>query len=128
MIVELLPELDGALVVTIPSQVSHLVVGRSVELARAHGVRLLGVVENMAGYLCPHCGAMGDLFAGDSRAHAEALGLQLLGQIPFDPRVAQCADRGSPYVVEYKETPTGEALRTLAARISSLISLGGTGQ
>ncbi|MFQ5847042.1 MAG: P-loop NTPase [Candidatus Methylomirabilales bacterium] len=118
-------DLDGALVVTIPSEVSHLVVGRSVELAKAHGVRLLGLVENMAGYLCSACGAVGDLFGGDSRALAEATGLERLARIPFDPRIARCADRGSPYVVEFPETAAGQAVRELSARLRAELSLAG---
>lgn len=124
----LLPDLDGALVVTIPSEVSHLVVGRSVELARAHGVRLLGLVENMAGYLCPACGAVGELFVGDSRSLAEAFGLPILGRIPFDPRIGRCADQGRPYVVEHPETVASQALRALTARLSHLLSLEGRGR
>jgi ATP-binding protein involved in chromosome partitioning len=118
----LLLDLDGALVVTIPSEVSELVVGRSVELARTHGVRLLGLVENMAGYLCPACGTVGDLFPGDRRTLAEAFGLQTLGRILFDPLIARCADRGIPYAVEYPETAAGQALRELATRLSALLS------
>lgn len=121
----LLVELDGALVVTIPSEVSRLVVGRSVELARAHGVTLLGLVENMAGYVCMTCGALGDLFPGDGRALAEALGLPLLGRIPFDPQIARCADRGSLFAVEHPEAAAAQALRELAARLSALLSEGG---
>lgn len=121
----LLSGLDGALVVTIPSEVSHLVVGRAVELARAHGVRLLGLVENMSGYLCPACGTVGDLFPGGGHALAEALALPLLGRIPFDSRIAQCADRGSPYAVEHPETGATLALRELSARLSAALALEG---
>ena len=124
----LLGDLDGALVVTIPSEVSQLAVRRSVELARTHAVRLLGLVENMAGYLCPHCGAVGDLFAGESQFPAEVLGLPSLGRIPFEPRIARCADRGSPYVLEHPETVAGQALRALGARLSALLTLEGAGR
>lgn len=118
----LLIDLDGALVVTIPSEVSQLVVGRSVELARTHGVRLLGLVENMAGYLCARCGTVGELFPGDSGSLAEASGLPFLGRIPFDPRIARCADRGTPYIVEHPGTRAAQALRELSARVCDLLS------
>jgi len=121
---DLLPDLDGGLVVTIPSEVSRLVVARAVELARTHGVELLGLVENMAGYLCPTCGSTGDLFRGEGSA-AEALGLQPLGRIPFDPRIASCADRGSPYAVEHPDTEASQALRELAGRLRARLSPAG---
>ena len=121
----LLGDLDGALVVTIPSELSQMAVARSVELARAHGVRLLGAVENMAGYLCPDCDAVGDLFAGESPSAADALGLPSLGRVPFDPRIGRCANRGSPYALEHRETAAGQALRELGARLGALLPLGG---
>ncbi len=119
----LLGDLDGALVVTIPSEVAQLAVGRSVELARAHDVRLLGVAENMAGYLCPCCGAVADVFGGESPSPAEALGLPSLGRIPFDPRIARCADRGNAYVLEHPETVAGRALRRLGAHLVTLLGV-----
>ena len=114
-------DLDGALVVTIPSEVAGLVVSRLVELARTHGVRLLGLVENMAGYLCVACGTLGELFPGDGESLAETSGLPLLARIPFDPRIAWCPDRGRPYALEHPESPGGQALRALAARLRALL-------
>ena len=87
--------LTGAVVVTIPSEVSHLVVKRSVTAARAAGVPLLGLVENMAGYACPDCGAVNPLFSGlGGRSLAEELAIPFLGHVPFDPRLAAACDRG----------------------------------
>lgn len=121
---EVLADLDGALVVTIPSEVSRLVVERAVELARAHAVKLLGLVENMAGHLCPHCGAVGDLFARDD-GPVEVPGLPTLARIPFDPRIARCADRGSPYAVEHADSAAGRALVALAGQVRTLLSPAG---
>ncbi|MGH7267017.1 MAG: P-loop NTPase, partial [Candidatus Rokuibacteriota bacterium] len=77
----LLPDLSGAIVVTIPSEVSHLVVRKSITLARESGTRLLGLVENMAGYVCQQCGDVGTLFEGPGgeRTAAEA-GIPFLGR------------------------------------------------
>ncbi len=83
----LLPDLDGAIVVTTASEVSRLAVGKSITLAREAGAALLGVVENMAGYHCAHCGVVAELFpSGEGEGStAEALGVSLLGRVPFDP-------------------------------------------
>jgi ATP-binding protein involved in chromosome partitioning len=124
----LLGDLDGALVVTIPSEISRLVVGRAVEMARAHRVRLLGLVENMAGYVCPDCGAVGHLFAEETPSPSELVGLPILGRIPFDSRIAWCADRGNPYILEHPETAAGQALRDLGARVGALLVLEGAGR
>jgi ATP-binding protein involved in chromosome partitioning len=87
----------GALVVTIPSGVSHLVVKRSITAAREAGVALLGLVENMAGYACPDCGRINPLFSGPGGAELAAeFGIPFLGAVPFDPRLAAACDAGTP--------------------------------
>jgi ATP-binding protein involved in chromosome partitioning len=118
----LLPGLSGAVVVTIPSEVSHLVVKKSVVLARETGAPLLGIVENMAGYVCLECGALGALFAGPGGERTAAeLGIPFLGRVPFDPRLATAADRGRPFVVDFAGTPTGRALREVAGQLAATL-------
>lgn len=114
----LLPGLAGAVVVTIPSAVSHLVVRKALTLARAGGTRVLGLVENMAGYVCARCGEPGALFEGPGgEATAARHGIPFLGRVPFDPRLAVAADRGRPFVLEHPEAPTARALDEIAGRL-----------
>ncbi|MGQ0646000.1 MAG: P-loop NTPase [Gemmatimonadaceae bacterium] len=83
---ELVPQLTGALVVTIPSEESRASVERSLRTAQEVGVPLLGVVENMSGYACDTCGGTRPLFDGRAGAAlAEAFGIPLLGSVPFHP-------------------------------------------
>ena len=118
----LLPGLSGAVVVTIPSEVSHLVVKKSVVLARETGAPLLGLVENMAGYVCVTCGALGALYAGPGGERTAAeLGIPFLGRVPFDPRLASGADRGRPFVRDHGESPAGRALREVAGRLADVL-------
>ncbi len=121
-LLDLLPGLTGAVVVTIPSGVSHLVVRRAMTLARERGARLLGLVENMAGYVCPTCGTVGPLFEGPGgEATAAQHGLPFLGRVPFDPRLAAAADRGRPFVLDHGETPAGRALAGIAGALASAV-------
>ena len=121
-LLDLLPGLTGAVVVTIPSGVSHLVVRRALTLARDRGARLLGLVENIAGYVCPTCGTVGPLFEGPGgEATAAHHGLPFLGRIPFDPRLAAAADRGRPFVLDHGETPAGRALAGIAGALASAV-------
>lgn len=114
-LLDLLPGLTGAVVVTIPSAVSHLVVRRALTLARERGARLLGLIENMAGYACPTCGTVGPLFEGPGgEATAAQHGLPFLGRVPFDPRLAVASDRGRPFVLDHGATPAGRALAAIA--------------
>ena len=123
-LLDFLPGLTGAVVVTIPSEVSHLVVRRALTLARERGARLLGLIENMAGYACPTCGAVGPLFEGPGgETTAAQHGLPFLGRVPFDPRLASAADRGRPFVLDHGATPAGRALAGIAGALAQSVAL-----
>jgi len=89
-----LPELDGAVVVTTPSEVTKIVVKKSIHYARDMGIRMLGLVENMSGAHCPSCGAEVHFAVGDSNDIVNELGLPLLGRIPCDRSLSEACDRG----------------------------------
>ena len=91
-----IPDLDGAIVVTTPSEIASDVVQKSIAYARDLGIKVLGIVENMSQYLCPHCGVESELFDGDTEALCQALDLPLLGRIPFDRKLARSFDKGIP--------------------------------
>ncbi len=83
---ELVPDLTGALIVTIPSEESRRSVARTMRAASDAGIPLLGVVENMSGYQCPGCAGTKPLFAGNAGADlAEAFAVPLIGRLPFVP-------------------------------------------
>jgi ATP-binding protein involved in chromosome partitioning len=93
-----IPDLDGAIVVTTPSEIASDVVQKSIAYARDLGINVIGIVENMSQYLCPHCGIESELFEGDTEAMCQALALPLLGRIPFDRQLARSFDKGLPLV------------------------------
>lgn len=83
---ELIPELDGAVAVTIPSEESRRAVSRAMRAAREAGLRLLGVIDNMSSYRCPACGAAHPLFPGSAAEElAGEFQVPLLGKLPFEP-------------------------------------------
>lgn len=92
---ELLPKLDGLVVLTIPSAASESAVARSVSLARDREVPILGIVENMAGYVCPDCGETGALFPGDAGRRLAERHEVPLWRVPFDPEAGHLAERGA---------------------------------
>ncbi len=120
-VVQWLPDLEGAVVVTIPSRVSKLVVERSIEFAKELGIPLIGLVENMARLCCPTCGAEMELFGRP--CPEEELGVPLLGRIPFDPRLSLAADEGRPFVVEYPDAPAARQFRAVAAKLKEALAL-----
>ncbi len=119
-VADLVPSLSGTVLVTIPAEVSHLVVKKSITIAKATAAPILGLVENMAGYVCGKCGALGELFQGSpGEALAAEFGIPFLGRIPFDPRLAAAGDRGVPFLVEHADSLAGGALADIATRIRS---------
>jgi Mrp family chromosome partitioning ATPase len=101
--------LDGLLIVTSPQELAVMVVKKAIKMARMLEVPILGLVENMSGLICPHCGKPVELF-GPSRAQAVAAetGVRLLGTIPLDPELSRLGDRGEieAYRVDFlKEIP-----------------------
>ena len=111
-IASLAPELAGIVVVTIPSDVSHLVVRRSITVAAQTTAPILGLVENMAG-----------LFPGPDAARMAAdAGIPFLGSVPFDPALAVAADRGEAFVALAPERESARALRRIADGIRVTLS------
>src|SRR6267142_798991 len=114
-----IPDLDGAIVVTTPSEVASDVVQKSIAYARDLGIKVLGIVENMSMYRCPQCGTESELFDGDTEAMCQALDLPLLGRIPFDRTLAKSFDKGTPLLdASY---PTLKTYDEIASRIKTLL-------
>ncbi len=121
----LLPELHGVIVVTLPSEVSQFIVGKSVTVAKEIlKAPVLGIIENMAGHLCSRCGAEEPLFTGnDSRRMAERLAVPFLGRVPFDPILTRSADDGTPALLSYPTAPASKALSQIAAKVGKALRL-----
>ena len=118
-VAELIPELGGVVVVTIPSEVSQLIVKKSVTMARdILKVPIIGVVENMAFYVCEHCGEEEPLFSADGTLDT-AFQQDLLGSVPFDPKLARAGDDGTLYLNEYPDAPASRVLIAVAEKIQA---------
>ncbi|UCH91518.1 MAG: P-loop NTPase [Nitrospirota bacterium] len=115
----LIPDLAGAVVVTTPSEVASNVVQKSIAYAQELGIVILGVVENMSEYRCPSCGETNPLFEGDTESMCEALGLPLLGRIPFDRNFARTFDKGEPILDG--DNPTVRKYQDIAKKIHTLL-------
>ena len=88
---------DGAVIVTTPQDLALIDAMRAIDLFRKVDVPVIGLVENMAGYQCPHCGEISDPFGtGGAEAAAERLGIPFLGRIPLDIAIRTASDAGTP--------------------------------
>jgi len=107
--------LSGAIIVTQPSEISVRASGAALEMASLCSIRVMGVIENMVGFNCDGCHSVRPLMPhGDLAAVANAAGIAVLGRLPFDPRLAECSDRGTIFIREYAETPLARQLMALA--------------
>ncbi|TFH12207.1 ATP-binding protein, partial [Candidatus Bathyarchaeota archaeon] len=121
-ILQLLPEMDGVIIITIPSEVSQAVVKKAVTFAREMKVPILGIVENMAGMICPHCGEMIEVFSkGGGAKVSDEMDVELLGSIPMDPRIAADSDLGVPFVISHPDSPAAKAFSQIVKKIEDKI-------
>src|SRR5207249_7162672 len=110
-----IPDADGAVVVTTPQQVSLLDVRKSIAFAKAVKMDILGVIENMSGLVCPHCGKQTDIFkVGGGEDAAKELGLPFLGRVPIDPRIVIGGDARAPVALPHAGWEAADAVRALA--------------
>ena len=116
-------DLDGAIMVTTPQDVSTGDVRRGIKMFERVNTRVLGIVENMSGLECPHCGEPIDVFgSGGGQALAEEMKVPLLGKVPLDPSVREAGDRGVPTVISADESSAGRALADIAEKVQDSLA------
>jgi ATP-binding protein involved in chromosome partitioning len=108
----------GAILVVTPQDVAHLDAKKAVQMYRREGIRILGAVENMSGFICPDCGKRIDLFSRVTEARSIwAMGVDKLGDVPLDPTVSQAGDTGRPLLVSHPESPQSASFRQIAEQV-----------
>jgi Mrp family chromosome partitioning ATPase len=107
-----------AIVVTTPQAVSLLDIRKSITFCRQLSMPIVGIVENMSGMKCPHCGRMIELFgAGGGERTAAEMGVSFLGRLPLDPAVVESGDEGLPFVSRLPSSPVAQVFQRIADRI-----------
>ncbi|UTF50567.1 Mrp/NBP35 family ATP-binding protein [Desulfomicrobium sp. ZS1] len=120
-ICQLINPIDGAVVVTTPQRVAAMDVRKSITFCAQVGMKVLGVVENMSGFVCPKCGELTHILrSGGGRLMAEDMGVPFLGSIPIDPMVAEAGDMGEAFVMHHAASPTAEIMRSVVAPLLEL--------
>jgi ATP-binding protein involved in chromosome partitioning len=121
-VMQSIPNIGGVVIVTIPSEVSQVVVKKAVTFTRQLGAPVLGIVENMSGFVCPKCGAETSIFkTGGGQKIAEELGVRFLGRIPLDPRICEDSDDGTPFILRHRDSPAATAFIEIVEKISGLV-------
>jgi ATP-binding protein involved in chromosome partitioning len=122
-VMQLIPDMDGTIIVTIPSEVSEDVVKKAVSFSRQMGIPVIGIVENMSGFTCPKCGEkINILGAGGGKRLAKELDVPFLGQIPIDPEICEEADKGIPFVMGHVDSPAAEAFKEIVKKVEDFLN------
>ena len=120
---QLIPDLSGAIIVTTPQDVAVLDSRKSVLFAKELKIPIVGVIENMSGFICPHCGEEIDLFgAGGGERAASDLRVPFLGKIPLEPEMVKSGDSGKPFLSVGKISPAATVMDNIVNKISDFLS------
>jgi ATP-binding protein involved in chromosome partitioning len=117
-VAQLLGKKAMAVILTTPQEVSIIDVEKCVTFCRQLKLPVAGIIENMSGFICPHCGKETDIFSrGGGEKLAQKHGVPFLGKVPLDPGIVQSGDEGRPYVYFYGKTETAKRFEAITAAI-----------
>lgn len=118
--------IDGAVVVTTPQEVALLDVRKEIDFCRKAGIRVLGLVENMSGFVCPGCKHESQIFratTGGGRALAKEMGIRFLGSVPLDPQIGMACDYGESFFDSFPDSPTCASLERVVRELAEELGL-----
>lgn len=118
--------IDGAIVVTTPNEVSLLDVRKEIDFCRKAGIKILGIVDNMSGFVCPKCTHQSQIFEatnGGGESLAKEIGIPFLGAVPLDPRIGMACDYGESYFDSFPDSPACKALKGVARSVAAQVGL-----
>jgi Mrp family chromosome partitioning ATPase len=117
-VAQLIKPMDGFIVVTTPQEVSLLDTRKSISFAKMMNVPVIGIVENMSGFICPHCGKEIELFKkGGGEKAAEELEIPFLGRVPIEPAVVETGDKGIPVIMSFPESRSAKAFSQIVDKL-----------
>jgi ATP-binding protein involved in chromosome partitioning len=115
---QVIPDATGGIVVTTPQELSLSDVRKCINFCRQLDLPVVGVIENMSGFVCPHCGRRTDIFSsGGGEAMAQQMEVPFLGRVPLDPAVMQACEEGEPFVQRLGDTEAGKAFLDFVDRV-----------
>ncbi len=124
---QLIKERAGAIIVTTPQQVATIDVAKCITFCNQLQLPVTGIVENMSGFICPHCGKEVDIFSrGGGKELASRMRVPFLGTVPLDPDIVKSGDSGQPYVLSYANTETAKRFDEIVDKITAYYSSGST--
>lgn len=122
---QVIGDVDGSIIVTTPQDVALLDARKTIKFSQMLNVPVVGIVENMSGLTCPHCGEKIDLFKiGGAQKAADDFDVEMLGAIPIEKEIVDTGDVGRPYIYDFAKKPAAEAMNNIVNRIIEKVSSG----
>jgi len=110
--------LSGAVIVSTPQDIALIDARKGLNMFRKVDVPVLGIIENMSYFLCPHCGERSEVFShGGARREAEKLGVDFLGELPLDMAIRETSDGGHPIVIAAPDSAPAQTYRAIAEQV-----------
>ncbi|MFX1294215.1 MAG: Mrp/NBP35 family ATP-binding protein [Promethearchaeota archaeon] len=121
-ILQLIPNITGVIIVTTPQEVALLDVRKSITMVKEMHVPLLGIIENMSGFICQVCGSEAKIFGeGGGKKASMDMNIPFLGSIPIDPNITQDGDKGLPFIIQNPKSKASEAFKGVTDNIRKQI-------
>jgi ATP-binding protein involved in chromosome partitioning len=119
---QLIPDSDGAIVVTTPQDVALVSVRKSINFVKKMGYEVIGIIENMSGFSCPHCGKSIDIFKqGGGKKASDDFKVPFLGKVPIDPKIVMSGDSGEAYLINNPNSEAGKSFEKIVEKIEKII-------
>ncbi len=125
-IAQLIPNCDGAIIVTTPQDVALVSVRKSINFVKKMNMPVIGIIENMSGFKCPHCGKSVDIFkTGGGLKASKDFSVPFLGKVPLDVNIVETGDSGEPFVIKNNGSDTAKAFIGIVENIENIVNKGG---
>jgi len=122
-IAQLIPNCDGAIIVTTPQDIALVSVRKSINFVKTMNMPVVGIIENMSGFKCPHCGESIDIFkTGGGLKASKDFNVPFLGKVPLDSNIVETGDSGYPFVIKNKSSDTAKAFEKVVKNIEKIVN------
>ena len=123
-VIQIIKNVDGSIIVSTPQDVAFLDARKTIKFSRKLSVPVLGIIENMSGFLCPHCGKKIELFQGKGAQKAAVdFSIDILGKIPFDTNIVKTSDIGRPYIYDYNKAEAAKEMKKIIEKIINKVEV-----
>ena len=122
-IAQIIPNSDGAIIVTTPQDIALVSVRKSINFVKKMNMPIIGIIENMSGFNCPHCGKSSEIFkTGGGLKASKDFNVPFLGKVPLDSKIVETGDSGEPFVIKNKNSDAAKKFLEIVGNIENIVN------